>query len=76
MVCRAMGPAVSCSAEIGMMPSRLTKPRVGLWPTMPVDPAGQTIDPSVSVPIETCAREAATPTAEPLEEPHGLRSST
>ena len=34
------------------------------------------IDPSVSVPIASGASAAATATAEPLDEPHGLRSST
>jgi hypothetical protein len=48
---------------------------VGLMPTMPVAPAGQTIEPSVSVPTATVARSADTATAEPELEPHGLRSS-
>src|SRR5215471_7765011 len=73
---RAIGPAVSCSAEIGTTPERLTSPRVGLMPTMPLAPDGQTIDPSVSVPIATVARCADTAEPEPLDEPHGLRSST
>jgi hypothetical protein len=55
---------------------RLTRPSVGLMPTIPVVPEGHTIEPSVSVPIATCARDAATPAAEPLEEPQALRSST
>ena len=76
ITCRAMGPAVSCCAEIGTTPSRLTSPTVGLCPTTPVLPAGQTIDPSVSVPIATWASAAATPAPEPLEDPHALRSST
>src|SRR3954471_5962162 len=71
-----IGPAVSCSAEIGTTPVRLIRPRVGLMPTMPFWPDGQTIDPSVSVPIATGARLAAIPAPEPELEPHGLRSST
>jgi hypothetical protein len=47
-----------------------------LTPTTPFAAAGHTIDPSVSVPIASGASRAATATAEPLEEPHGLRSST
>ena len=74
--CRAIGPAVSCSAEIGTMPSRLTSPRVGLSPTTPLAAAGQTIEPLVSVPTATWASEAATPAPEPDDEPQGLRSST
>ena len=73
---RAMGPAVSWLCAMGMIPARLTSPRVGLMPTMPFAPAGQTIEPSVSVPTATTARSAATPTAEPELDPHGFRSST
>ncbi len=73
---RVIGPAVSCSADTGIMPARLTRPRVGLWPTIPVIPDGQTIDPSVSLPIATWHSDAATATAEPDDEPHGFRSST
>jgi hypothetical protein len=36
--------------------------------------AGQTIEPSVSVPSATALRLAATATAEPELEPHGLWS--
>ena len=32
---RVIGPAVSCSAEIGTMPERLASPSVGLMPTSP-----------------------------------------
>src|ERR1041384_4076761 len=71
---RAIGPAVSCSAEIGTTPVRLIRPSVGLMPTMPLAPDGQTIEPSVSVPIATTARFAEMPAPEPLLEPHGLRS--
>jgi hypothetical protein len=72
---RAMGPAVSCEAATGMMPARLTRPRVGLTPTTPLTDAGQTIEPSVSVPTAPAARSAATATPEPELEPQGLRSS-
>jgi hypothetical protein len=71
-----MGPAVSCSAEIGTMPSRLTSPSVGLRPTTPFCAAGQTIEPSVSVPIVTWASAAAAATPDPDEEPQGFRSRT
>src|SRR5580692_12235264 len=72
---RAIGPAVSWAAEIGTMPDRLTRPRVGLMPTTPQALDGQTIEPSVSVPTAIGARPAATPTAEPELDPDGLRSS-
>ena len=45
-------------------------------PTTPFAPDGHTIEPSVSVPMVTLARFAAAAAAEPLLEPHGLRSST
>ena len=71
---RAIGPAVSWLWAIGMMPLRLTRPSVGLMPTMPLMPDGQTTEPSVSVPTATLVRFAATATAEPLDEPQGLRA--
>src|SRR5690349_406315 len=58
------------------MPRWLTAPIAGLKPTTPLTPAGHTIEPSVSVPTVSGASRAATATAEPLDEPHGLRSST
>ena len=57
-----------------MMPLLLTRPSVGLMPTIPLMPDGQTTEPSVSVPTATTVRLAATATADPLEEPHGLRA--
>ena len=73
---RAIGPAVSWSALIGMTPARLHNPSVGLIPTTPLAPDGQTIEPSVSVPTAATARSAAATTPEPELEPHGLRSRT
>ena len=71
---RAIGPAVSCVCEIGIIPARLTSPTVGLMPTIEFADEGQTIEPSVSVPTETAQKFAATATAEPELEPQGLRS--
>ena len=56
------------------MPARLTSPTVGLMPTMPFAVDGQTMDPSVSVPMAAAARLAETAAPEPELEPHGLRS--
>src|ERR1700693_3581545 len=70
-----IGPAVSCTGEMGTMPRRLTRPLVGLMPTTPQALAGQRIEPSVSVPIASGARPAATPAADPELDPDGLRSS-
>src|SRR5512144_1990543 len=71
-----MGPAVSWLCAIGMMPARLTRPRVGLMPTSPLPDDGQTTDPSVSVPMPIAARFAAIAAPVPELDPHGLRSST
>src|SRR5574342_77671 len=60
---------------MGAIPARLTSPSVGLIPTTPFELAGQTIDPSVSVPTATGHRSAETATAEPELEPQGFRSS-
>src|SRR5271166_2462697 len=68
-----IGPAVSCAAEIGTMPLLLISPSVGLIPTTPQAAAGDTIEPSVSVPTASGASPAATATADPELEPDGLR---
>src|SRR3984893_1158161 len=60
---------------MGMMPLRLTKPTVGLIPVMPLEDEGQTMEPSVSVPIAAAQRFAETPAPEPELEPQGLRWS-
>src|SRR5580698_10537245 len=60
---------------MGMMPFRLISPTVGLMPTRPLIEAGETIEPSVSVPTATAHRLAASAAAEPELEPDGLRSS-
>ena len=72
---RVIGPSVSWLTDSGMTPARLTSPMVGLIPTRPLRLAGETIDPSVSLPIAAAHRLAAVATAEPLLEPDGLRSS-
>src|SRR5438876_882131 len=71
---RAIGPAVSWVCEIGIIPVRLTRPTVGLMPTIPFAVAGLIMEPSVSVPTATAHKLAATATAEPELEPLGLRS--
>src|SRR5690349_3034188 len=60
---------------MGMMPLRLTMPTVGLIPASPFDEEGQTMDPSVSVPIPAAAKFAEIPAPVPELDPHGLRSS-
>src|SRR5215210_8462769 len=73
---RPKGPTVSWLWAMGITPERLTRPSVGLMPTTELTEAGQTIEPSVSVPTATAARLAATATAEPELEPHGETDST
>src|SRR4029077_1027340 len=73
---RAIGPAVSWLCAIGMMPIRLTRPSVGLMPTSDMLFAGETIDPSVSVPTATAQRFADVAAADPELDPDGLRSRT
>src|SRR5690606_21981641 len=59
---------------MGTMWVRLTRPTVGLKPTMPLMLAGQVIEPSVSVPIAAQARPAAIAAPLPEDEPQALRS--
>src|SRR5437867_4643550 len=59
---------------MGMIPDRLINPSVGLMPTIPFTDAGDKIEPSVSVPIATAQRFAATAAPEPELDPDGLRS--
>src|SRR5512133_1700846 len=60
---------------MGMIPERLTSPRVGLMPTMPLVCAGQMIEPSVSVPIAAAQKLDATAAPEPELDPQAERSS-
>src|SRR5215472_9358200 len=57
-----------------MIPPLATRPTVGFRPTIPFAAAGDMIEPSVSVPIDTGVRPAATAAAEPELDPPGLRS--
>src|SRR5580693_5638930 len=60
---------------MGMMPRPLSRPTVGLIPTMPFIDDGHTTEPSVSVPTAAAHRLADTATPDPELDPHGLRSS-
>src|SRR6185436_13180515 len=53
----------------------LTRPYVGLSPTMPQQAAGPRIEPPVSLPVAPEHRNAATAAPEPPLEPPGTRSS-
>jgi hypothetical protein len=52
-----------------MAPERLTRPKVGRSPATPQRVLGETMDPSVSVPMENPTSPAAVADAEPAEEP-------
>src|SRR5215831_14844351 len=71
---RPWGPTVSCVCEIGTTPARLVRPTVGLMPTTPFALAGQTMLPSVSVPMESALKFADAAAPDPELEPQGLRS--
>src|SRR5438309_3922831 len=70
---RVCGPGVSWVWEMGTTPARLTRPTVGLMPTTPLLLAGQTMLPSVSVPIETAVKFAEAAAPDPELDPHGFR---
>ena len=74
MTVRAIGPAVSWLWPIGMMPSCDSRPSVGFSPTTRLLPAGQTTEPSVSVPTAAAHRLAAGATADPELDPQGSKS--
>src|SRR4029079_10559140 len=64
----AIGPAVSWSAVIGMMPWRLMRPTVGFTAASMLALAGLRIEPEVSVPTLAAQKLAAVPAPE-LEPP-------
>ena len=56
------------------MPERLHKPTVGLIPTRPLTDAGETTEPSVSVPIAIAHKFADAAEPDPALEPLGFLS--
>ena len=64
MTVRAIGPAVSWSAVIGMIPYRLIRPRVGLIAASMFWSEGLRIEPEVSDPTFAAQKLAAVPVAE------------
>ena len=69
---RAIGPGTSWLKLTGITPRVETELTLGLIPTTPLSDAGQTIDPSVSVPTANGISPAATAAPEPDEEPPAL----
>src|SRR5579871_4115146 len=77
---RVIGPSLSIDQESVMQPCRLTRPNVGRRPVAPQARQGETMLPSVSLPIAKPTSPAAAAEAEPADEPleplrgsHGLR---
>ena len=70
---RVIGPQWSSVGHSGLMPARLTRPKVGFSPTMPHTDAGQRIEPPVSVPGASATMPAATAAPDPPLDPPGTR---
>src|SRR5262245_22893499 len=77
---RHSGPILSMLGHRVMQPCRLTRPNVGRSPLVPHTREGDTMLPSVSLPMPKPTSPAAVAQAEPAEEPlepsfgfHGLR---
>ena len=66
---RQIGPSLSIDHESAIAPARLTRPKVGRSPEAPQRVEGETIEPSVSLPIVNPTSPATTAEAEPAEEP-------
>ncbi len=66
----------SSDRHAGTTPAALSRPRVGLSPTMPLKAAGTRPEPAVSVPRATSTSPRATATADPELEPPLTRSGS
>src|SRR5262249_45181126 len=66
---RQMGPILSMLQASAMQPARLTRPNGGRRPRTPQTRQGETMLPSVSLPIEKPTSPAAVALAEPADEP-------
>ena len=64
-----MGPTLSMDQLRAMAPCLLTRPKVGRNPVTPLRVEGETIEPSVSVPMAKGTNPALTAEAEPAEDP-------
>src|SRR2546427_12609754 len=73
---RVIGPTWSSVQDKGMTPRVLTRPYVGLCPTIPQYAAGILIEPAVSAPNTPLRRPPATGAADQPEEPPAIQSKT
>lgn len=69
-------PTVSKKAFTSMIPPSGTEPGVSFSAYKAAAAAGETTEPDVSVPRETGAKPHATPTADPVDEPAGVYTSS
>src|SRR5205823_14757474 len=72
----AIGPTVSRLGASGHTPSSGMRPYVVFRPTVPQQADGTRIEPPVSEPRATSASPEATATADPLDDPPGMRSGS
>src|SRR6185369_888875 len=63
----------SSERQAGNTPWLLSRPRVGLWPTILLNAAGTRPEPAVSVPSANVTMPAATATAEPELDPPEMK---
>src|SRR5262244_4374293 len=70
---RVIGPAASCVVLSGMIPARLTRPRVGRTPTRLFAEDGDRIDWPVSDPVPITPKLAAMAAPVPPLDPPGVR---
>ena len=66
---RQSAPTLSSDQQSAIAPVRETRPKVGRRPFVPQRCEGETIDPSVSVPMAKPTRPAAVDDAEPALDP-------
>jgi hypothetical protein len=70
---RPSGPIASCVLDTGMMPLKLSRPRVGRRPTIELADAGERTEFTVSEPVPAIAKLAARAAPVPPLEPPGVR---
>src|SRR5882762_6586825 len=70
---RAKPPTWSRVSDVTNIPSRESRPKLGLNPTTPQNAAGRITDPLVWLPTASGTAPAATPAADPIDDPPEVR---
>src|SRR5205085_5897695 len=70
---RANPPTWSSVSDVTNMPSRESRPKLGLNPTTPQNAAGRITEPFVWLPIANGTTPAATAAADPIDDPPDVR---